>query len=219
MNPKTAALAGATGLVGSQLLQGLLDDPAYGTVRVLVRHPFALQHPKLQVRLVDFADADSLLLALDGSDVVFCAVGTTQKKVRGDQAAYRRVDYEIPLRLARLCREVGAPCFVLVSAMGANPRSRNFYLRLKGETEEAIRGQGPAQIHILRPSVLLGRRAERRPLERLSQGLLRILGPLLPAGYRAIRARDVARAMQAAAAREQPGFHIYTYREMKELTA
>src|ERR1700693_448276 len=104
MSAKTATLIGATGLIGGELLKLLLDDPYFETVRILVRRPFAPEHPKLEKKLVDFNDADSLLVALDGSDTVFVAVGTTQRKVKGDQQAYRRVDYDIPVNVARYCK-------------------------------------------------------------------------------------------------------------------
>ena len=95
MSVKTATVIGATGLIGGELLKLLLDDDHFKTVRVIIRRPFNREHPKLEKKLVDFNDNDSLLVALDGSDVIFCAVGTTQKKVKGDEEAYRKIDFMI----------------------------------------------------------------------------------------------------------------------------
>src|SRR6266508_1696675 len=100
MSAKTATIIGATGLIGGELLNLLLQDNYFDRVRVLLRRPFEREHPKIEKKLVDFNDADSLLIAIDGSDAIFCAVGTTQKKVKGDKEAYRKVDYDIPVHIA-----------------------------------------------------------------------------------------------------------------------
>src|SRR5215212_5494618 len=100
MSKRTATIIGATGLIGGELLDLLLNDPYFETVKIIIRRPFNREHPKLEKKLVDFNDADSLLVAIDNSDVVFCAVGTTQKKVKGDKAAYRKIDYDIPVNAA-----------------------------------------------------------------------------------------------------------------------
>ena len=133
MSEKIATLIGATGLVGGELLSLLLDDDYFGKVRILIRRPFTMNHPKLERKLVDFSDADSLLVALDESDVVFCAVGTTFKKVKGDKEVYRKVDYDIPVHIAQYCKIMNCKTYILVSAVGADRKSRNFYLKLKGE--------------------------------------------------------------------------------------
>ena len=125
MSEKTATLVGATGLIGGELLKLLLNDNYFNKVRILVRRPFALEHPKLEKKLVDFNDADSLLVALDDSDALFVAVGNTQKKVKGDKDAYRKVDYDIPVNMARYCKIAGCNIFVLVSSVGANSKSSN----------------------------------------------------------------------------------------------
>ena len=140
-----------------------------------------MEHPKLQKKLVDFNDADSLLVALDGSDVVFVAIGTTQKKVKGDKGAYRKVDYDIPVNIARYCKIAGCKIFVLVSSIGANSKSNNFYLKLKGEVEDAIMKIQIETVHIMQPSMLLGKRSESRPLEKIAQPLMNAFSFLLPA--------------------------------------
>ena len=142
MSGRTAALVGATGLIGGELLQLLLNDPYYDSVRILIRRPFAMDHSKLEKKLVDFNDADSLLVALDRSDAVFVGVGTTQRKVKGDKTAYRKVDYDIPVHIAQYCKMVGCKTLVLVSSVGADSKSKSFYLRLKGEVEDEVKRIG-----------------------------------------------------------------------------
>jgi uncharacterized protein YbjT (DUF2867 family) len=217
MSAKTASIIGATGLVGGELLNLLLDDNYFETVKVLVRRPFAREHAKLEKKLVDFNDNDSLLVALDNSDAVFCAVGTTQRKVKGDKEAYRKVDYDIPVHAARFCKMTGCKIFVLVSAVGANSKSGNFYLSLKGEVEDELKELQIESVHIMRPSMLLGERKETRPLEKIGTPLMKAFSFLLPAKYKPIEARNVAKAMVAAGKRAQKGFFVYEYSEMKKL--
>src|SRR5687767_3123462 len=95
---KTAVLIGATGLTGNYLLNELLNDPFYDTVKILIRRPLDINNSKLEKKIVDFNDSDSVLIAISNSDVVFCAVGTTQRNVKGDKEAYRKVDFDIPIR-------------------------------------------------------------------------------------------------------------------------
>lgn len=217
MSEKTATLIGATGLIGGELLNLLLKDDYFQVVRILVRRPFNLVHPKLDKKLVDFNDNDSLLVALDNSDVIFCAVGTTQKKVKGDKHAYRRVDYDIPVHAARFCKMIGCKIFVLVSSVGANSKSNNFYLKLKGEVEDKVKEEGIDSVHIMRPSMLLGDRKEFRLGEKIGNPLMKIFSFLLPAKYTPVQARDVARAMLVASKKPNKGFFIYEYDQIKEL--
>lgn len=220
MPQKTAAVIGATGLIGSALVKLLQTDSLYETVRLIVRRPVQTTHPKEEMKLVNFDDGESLKLAIDGSDVVFCAVGTTQKKVAGDKAAYRRVDFDIPVNAARYCQETGCQQFLLVSAVGANSRSKNFYLRLKGETEDAIKNIRLKSISFFRPSVLIGKRAESRSGERLAQGVMQFASFLLVGRwdkYRPIDAEDVAKAMLAAAKVGKDGVNNYEFTEMDDL--
>ena len=217
MSGKTATLIGATGLIGGELLNLLLRDEYFGTVKALIRRPFNKEHPKLEKRMVDFSDSDSILVALDNSDVIFCAVGTTQKKVKGNREAYRKVDFDIPVHAARFCKMVGCKTFVLVSSVGANSKSNNFYLKLKGEVEDAIKEVGLESVHIMRPSMLLGNRAEFRLGEKIGSPLMKAFSFLLPAKYKPIQAKDVARAMLTAAKESKKGFFLYEYNGIRKL--
>src|SRR5574339_776498 len=214
----TATLVGATGLIGSYLLKELLNDPYFDTVRILIRRPVDITNAKLEKKIVDFNDSDSLLVALSNSDVVFCSIGTTQKKVKGDKEAYRKIDFDIPVKLARLCKMTGCEKFVLVSAAGANAKSSNFYQRLKGETDLAVKEIGLKSVHIMRPSLLLGDRKEFRLGENIGKALMTGLSFFIPAKYKAIKAKDVASVMVSLAKKNEEGIFIHENVDIRELS-
>jgi uncharacterized protein YbjT (DUF2867 family) len=213
----TATLIGATGLIGGHLLEELLKDGYFDTIRILIRRPIEFTHPKLEKKLVDFTYAESFRLALDGSDTVFSAIGTTQKKVKGDKAAYRKVDYDIPVNAARFCKMTGCDKFIFVSSVGANSKSNNFYLKLKGEVEDAVKAVGLKSVHIMRPSMLLGDRKEFRFGEKIGSPVMKAISFLLPSKYRPIHGRDVAKAMLALARNEKKGCDNYEFATIKDL--
>src|SRR5207342_2270378 len=212
----TASLVGATGLIGSFLLEELLNDPYFDTVRILIRRPIDITDPKLEKKIVDFNDSDSLLVALSNSDVMFCAIGSTMKKVKGDKEAYRKIDFDIPVKLARFCKMTGCENFILVSSAGANSKSRNFYQRLKGETDEAVKSVGVETVHIMRPSLLLGERKEFRPGENIGKALMTSLPFLIPAKYKAIHGKEVAKVMIALAKKNDEGVFVHENREIRD---
>jgi len=213
----TATIIGATGLIGNHLLQELLNDPVYDTVRILIRRSLEIEHPKLEKKIIDFNNSDSLLVALSNSDVVFCSIGTTQKKVKGDKDVYRKIDFDIPVKLARLCKMTGCEKFLLVSSVGADKKSSNFYLRLKGEIEEAIVATGLKSIHILRPSMLLGYRKEFRIGEKIMSPLIKLFSFVIPAKYKPIEAVAVAKAMGIIGKKTDEGVFIYEYADINNL--
>ena len=194
---RTALVAGATGLVGRQILQGLLQDDAVASVHALVRRPLEVQHPKLTVHTVDF----TRLPPLPPIDEGYLALGTTIK-VAGSQAAFRAVDFEANLAVACAAQVAGARRIGLVSAMQADAGSRIFYSRVKGELEEAVAGLGYEGVVIARPALLVGDREalgqpERRG-ERIGLHVGRWLKPLIPENFRPITAQQVARALLRA---------------------
>lgn len=221
MVKKTAAIVGSGGLIGSKLLQYLSEDPEYGTIRTLMRWPANTVHTKQEEKLVDFNDAESILLALVDVTVVFCAIGTTLKKVGGDRKRYWQIDHDIPLRVCRMALEAGCREMVLVSAIGANSSSSNFYLQLKGKTEEDLAATGMPSLHIMQPSLLLGQRKEHRRMETIGQRIMKPASSLLSGSwlkYRAIDAGEVASAMIEAVHTGRTGVFRYTWKEMKELS-
>lgn len=208
---RTALLAGATGLVGSRLLPRLLDDPRYAAVRVLTRRPLGVTHPRLHVIHTDYADLPALSDAL-GADDVYCCLGTTQKAA-GSKAAFEAVDLSLVAGLAQGARRAGAKRFLVISAVGAGRQSPSFYSRVKARMEQAVSALDYEAVHILRPSLLLGERAEHRPAEALGQKLAPLLSPLLRgplAPYRPVTADEVAQALRRLAFSDQRGVHIHT---------
>lgn len=193
---RAVALAGASGLVGSALLRGLLDDPGVALVHALGRREPKLRHPKLVAHLVDF----SALPPLVRLDEVYLALGTTIRAA-GSEAAFRAVDFDANRAVARAARAAGATRAGLVSAMGADPRSRVFYSRVKGELEDAVAALGFEGLVIARPSLLLGDRSRLgqaiRPLESMGMAAGRLVGGVLPRHYRPIAAEAVAAALLA----------------------
>ena len=190
-------LAGATGLVGQELLQGLLADDTVDAVHVLCRRVPAATHPKLTAHVVDFA----ALPLLPTVDEAYLALGTTIK-VAGSQPAFRAVDFGANLAVAVAAQVAGARRLGVVSAMGADAQSAVFYNRTKGELEAALQGVGYEGMVVARPSLLLGDRGSLgQPLrtgETIGKHIGRWLRPFIPANYRPIDARDVARALLRA---------------------
>jgi uncharacterized protein YbjT (DUF2867 family) len=201
----TAWLAGASGLVGGELLRLLLADAAFTHVVSVGRRSLPLEHPKLEQVDVDFARPESLD-ALAATDTAFSCLGTTLKKA-GSREAFRAVDHDAVLAFARAARAKGATVFVHVSSLGADPRSRTFYAAVKGETERDIAALGYESVYALRPSILDGHREESRPLERVGLVFARALGPVL-GKYRPTAADAVARTMVAIAKQAQSGAHV-----------
>jgi uncharacterized protein YbjT (DUF2867 family) len=176
---RTALLAGASGLVGGHLLQRLLADPRYKRVITVSRKALGIEHPKLRPLITDFDAIEAAVAGLGETvDDAFCALGTTMRTA-GSRAAFRRVDFGYVVAFARAARAAGAQRFMLVSAIGASARSRIFYMRVKGETEEAVAALGYPALHIFRPGLLLGPRAESRPREALGMALMPLLNPLM----------------------------------------
>lgn len=211
---------GATGLVGGALLELLLEDTQYDLVRVVGRRSARVTHPRLEEHVIDMSDPEAMRKAITGAAAVFVAIGTTMRKVKGDRDLYRRIDFDIPVNAAKLAAEEGVHAICLVSAVGADPNNAyNFYIKLKGVTEETVAEQGVPVTVILRPSLLMGNRSERRPAERLSQWIFPLVDPLLSGGlrkYRSILALDVAKAMLHSVRTATPGVHVLEYDRMME---
>src|SRR5216110_974340 len=217
---RSALVAGATGLIGSHVLQLLLADNEWSRVVTVGRRPVPGLHQKLQQRVLDLGELETVS-DLTHVDDVFCCLGTTIKQA-GSQPAFRLVDHAFVVGLARAGLRAGATQFLLVSAIGADRKSRVFYSRVKGETEAAIRALPYRGIQIFRPSLLLGERPEFRLGERIA-----MLGaPVLPAllfgrlrRYRPIHAATVARAMVAIAQEVPRGPNVFEYDAMRASTA
>jgi len=197
MANRVAIVAGATGLVGRAILQGLLADPGVSEAHALARRALPFEHPKLTVHVVDF----KRLPALPAAGELYLALGTTIRQA-GSQAGFRAVDYDANLAVAQAAARSGVGQAGLVSALGADPRSRVFYSRVKGELEQELAGMPFAGLVIARPSLLVGSREDlgqpNRRGEELGFAIAGLFGFLIPANYKPIPATDVAGALLAA---------------------
>lgn len=188
---KTALLAGASGLTGAELIRQLLEHPAYSQVISLGRRPLPLEHPKLVQHTFNFEAPDLSMFKVDD---VYCALGTTLRKA-GSQAAQFRVDHDYPLLLAQAAKSCGARQYMLVSSIGADANSGNFYLRTKGALERDLQALGFDSLIVVRPSFLFGPRQEFRLGEKIGIGLAKLFAPLIPKKYRGIHVQKVANAL------------------------
>jgi uncharacterized protein YbjT (DUF2867 family) len=218
---QTVALLGATGLVGGHILQSLLKDPLYSTIRVIGRRSVNIPDPKIDERIIAFDDTNAFEKAIAGCETVFVAVGTTNAKVEGDKEAYRKVDFDIPVNAAKAAARYGVYGFVLVSAIGADPNNNNnFYLKLKGVTEEAVCKEHIPQILVFRPSLIIGERQERRIGEKIGQVVMPMISWMLPASkkkYKEIKSEDLANAMVLASQKTPKGIHFFEYVEIMKI--
>lgn len=218
MDKRVALIAGASGLVGSSLLDKLLADDLYEKVVIIVRKKIHMDHPKLVQQLVDF---DTIIDMKPGLliDDVFCTLGTTIKTA-GSQDAFYKVDYTYVVNLGKWCEANSVKRFLVVSAMGANAKSGIFYNRVKGEMEKAVgQLQIPAMV-VFRPSLLMGKRSEKRAGEKFAQVVMGGLGflfsgPLLK--YKGIHADTVAKAMIGLAKSNAEGFTVIESGEMQRM--
>jgi uncharacterized protein YbjT (DUF2867 family) len=208
-----ALVLGSTGLIGEQLIQRLLQDNTYSRVKALSRHPLNVNHPKLQVILVDFENLDHYKVQLN-ADVIFCCLGTTMKQA-GSKEAFKKVDYDYPLKTAQLGKAQGATRYLLISALGASKNSAIYYNQIKGEIEGVIEAIGFESFHILRPSLLLGHRKEPRVGEGAAKMVYKIFGFLIPQKYQAIDSSKVANAMLFYGKQHEKGTFVHESRELQ----
>lgn len=201
---KKALVLGASGLVGSQLLKQLLDSNHYDQVVSLARRPLNMQHPKLIQETLDFDQPDPTKIV---GDDLFCALGTTLKKAGSKEAQYR-IDCLYPYEIGRIAKQNGVRRYLLVSSVGADANSTNFYLRTKGDLEKRIEGLGFECFVAARPSFLLGDRTEFRLGEKIGIVLAQLLAPIIPKRYRGVQAGKVAKALIEAANGDFRGTHF-----------
>ena len=209
LTPQHILLAGASGLTGEHLLDRLLNEPTVTRVLAPSRKPLA-EHPRLENPVGDPA---VFLPQLRGQvDIAFCCLGTTIKQA-GSEEAFSAVDLDMVVGFAKRAREMGARHLIVISAIGADPKSSIFYNRVKGQMEEALKAQGWPQLTIVRPSLLLGERLEPRLAEQLAGPLSR----LIPGKYHGIEVCELARAMWRLALEEQDGVRVVESDELRKL--
>jgi uncharacterized protein YbjT (DUF2867 family) len=196
MEKKTAIVFGGTGLTGRSLLKILEADARYEKIIVFSRTMPELTGDKVEIIKADYENIDNHKEMIKGHEV-YCCLGTTMKKA-GSRENFRRVDHDYPVKVAALASENRVHHFLVISSVGADPESSNFYLRTKGEMEKSVLQSGFSKIVILRPSMLLGKRGELRIAEEAGKILMVLFGFLLRGKfkkYRAIEASKVATAM------------------------
>lgn len=202
---KTVLVAGATGLVGKELVNRLCADPHYEKILVLSRRKLACQNPKIQLILTDFDQLASISFN-EAIAACFCCLGTTQKK--SGQQGLVQVDFKYVLELGRLCEHQGIDKYLVVSSQMANSKSVSFYMRTKGQMEEAVSRLSVPAVWFLRPSLLIGKRDEFRWAETFGYYLYKALTPLMIGRFRKmrpIRGRQVAHAMIRLSEQQKTG--------------
>ncbi|RRN77894.1 nucleoside-diphosphate sugar epimerase [Pseudoxanthomonas sp. SGD-10] len=217
MNNK-AIILGASGLIGSQLLDILIESPFYTEIVVLVRKPLDFRHPKVTQHVTDFKNLDELAPLITGR-VIFSCLGSTKAKTPNKED-YTYVDKVIPEKIALLGNKNNVEQFHLVSALGANSNSSIFYNRLKGETEDSIKKSGIPGIFIYQPSLIKGPRKEKRFGESFAISLSAIVDPLLIGSlkrYRSIESIDIAKAMYNQSITNKQGTYTFPSDKIKEL--
>ena len=216
---KRAVVFGASGWVGSHLLRQLLESSNYQQVTAVRRNDGGMTHPKLKTLIADYHSLASVTAEI-AADEIFISLGTTRKN-SPDRAEYYQVDHDYPVLAARISKEHGAKSVFLVTAVGADPDSKLFYVRTKGETERDIIALQFEHTHIFRPSMILGARKENRSLSGtvLIQGWSAI-NPLLTLSaskYTGITGQELARAMRESANHPSPALSIYHWKQMHAL--
>ncbi|MCR8635278.1 oxidoreductase [Paenibacillus radicis (ex Xue et al. 2023)] len=215
----TAVIAGATGLIGGELVRGLLEDPFFDQVIALVRKETGLAHEKLIQVVTDYEALEDAVEQYLSDAYVFCCLGTTIKKA-GSKEQFRKVDYEYPMLLGRLALRYGAAEYLIVTSMGANAGSAFFYNQVKGEVEEGLSKLQLPSLQIFRPSLLLGDRQEVRLGERFGTAVSRVVTPIMIGAlrkYRPIQAQIVAKAMLQSSKKSNKGTWIYESDQIEEL--
>lgn len=199
-----AVIAGATGLIGNELLHLLESDASLSSLLLLTRREIVSKNKKVRILLCDFATLDEVKV-VDTFDVGFCCLGTTIKKA-GSQENFRHVDFDYVLNFARFCKELKIEHFIVVSALGADPNSKVFYNRVKGEMEQALSQLGFKKLSVVRPSLLLGKRNEKRFGEDVAKAVAPLVNFFLGGNlkkYKPIEARTVAETMISLARGER----------------
>jgi len=211
----TANVIGATGLVGKELVKLLLENNNFGKIRIFVRRDTGLNHPKLEQHIVDFKDEKTWGDKLTG-DVLFSALGTTLKQAGGKEQQYD-IDVVLNRNFAQKAKENGIENYVLVSSIGANAKSKVFYLHIKGRLDDAVAEMGFKNLVILRPSSLMGNRNENRVAEKISIPVAKFITKFIFKKYRPIHGKTVANAMINSVINPNPDKEIWEGKEIFNL--
>jgi len=195
---KTAILLGATGLTGGKLLDLLLKDPDYETLKLFSRSSVNISDPKIQEHLINMFELEKYV-ELFTADVVFCCIGTTKSKTP-DKDTYKKIDYGIPIAAAKLASQNSVARYLVISSLGADAQSSTLYSKIKGEMQRDVLAQKIKEIYIFQPSLIGGKREEKRLGERIAKFFFGNFSFLIPKKYEMIHPETIAKAMQKIAA-------------------
>jgi uncharacterized protein YbjT (DUF2867 family) len=215
---KTALIIGSTGLIGSHLLHQLLDSNDYIKVITFVKRDTGLKHPKLTQHIINFDPPETYKELVVGDDF-FCTIGTTIKNA-GSKDAFKKVDFEYPKEFATIALQNNVKQFLIISSLGADANSGNFYLKTKGEIQDFLKECNFESVTILQPSLLLGNRKEFRLGEKIGSFFMKLFSFLLIGNlkkYKPIQSEDVAKAMFMIAQKNDKGFHILESETIQEI--
>jgi dTDP-4-dehydrorhamnose reductase len=209
-----AVLFGGTGLTGGCILNLLNNDSDFKSIIVVSRKTFTHSSNKISNKVIDFSDPVEIESCIKKDSIVFSCIGTTQAQVKGDKKKYREIDFDITLNIANACKKLNAKKFLFISSGGANSSSSNFYLKLKGEIEDAVIKTKNNSLFILKPSLLLGKRNNSRFMENIGQIIMPLFSILLPDSIKAVKANTVAKCMLELSKSERSGLNIIENKEI-----
>jgi dTDP-4-dehydrorhamnose reductase len=209
-----AVLFGGTGLTGGCILDLLNNDSDFKSIIVVSRKTFTHSSNKISNIVIDFSDPVEIERCIKKDSIVFSCIGTTQAQVKGDKKKYREIDFDITLNIANACKKLSAKKFLFISSGRANSSSSNFYLKLKGEIEDAVIKTKNNSLFILKPSLLLGKRNNSRFIENIGQIIMPLFSILLPDSIKAVKANTVAKCMLELSKSERSGLNIIENKEI-----
>ena len=209
-----AVLFGGTGLTGCCILNLLKNDSDFKSIIVVSRKTFTHSSNKISNKVIDFSDPVEIESCIRKDSIVFSCIGTTQAQVKGDKKKYREIDFDITLNIANACKKLNAKKFLFISSGGANSSSSNFYLKLKGEIEDAVINTKNNSLFILKPSLLLGKRNNSRFMENIGQIIMPLFSILLPDSIKAVKATLVAKCMLELSKSKRSNLNIIENKEI-----
>jgi uncharacterized protein YbjT (DUF2867 family) len=215
---KTALIIGSTGLIGSELLNLLLESSHYAKVITFVKRDTGIKHPKLTQHVIDFDKPETYKELVVGDDF-FCTIGTTIKKA-GSKEAFRKVDFEYPRQFASFALQNKVKQFLIISSLSADAKTGNFYLKTKGEIQDFLKDCNFESVAVLQPSLLLGNRTEFRLGEKVGAFFMKSLSFLFLGNlkkYKPIEGKTVAKALLKIAETNNKGFKIYESDAIQEI--
>ncbi len=209
-----AVLFGGTGLTGGCILDLLNNDSDFKSIIVVSRKTLTHSSNKISNKVIDFSDPIEIESCIKQDSIVFSCIGTTQAQVKGDKKKYRKIDFDITLNISNACKKLNAKKFLFISSGGANSSSSNFYLKLKGEIEDAVIKTKNNSLFILKPSLLLGKRNNSRFIENIGQIIMPLFSILLPDSIKAVKATSVAKCMLEFSKSERSNLNIIENKEI-----